>query len=160
MLGVTVTAQPLVVLGVGVAAVIALQAFLIRTRTGRCMQASAQNPAVARRLGIPVRRMILYTFIINAVLVAVAAVLVTPVYLDKFSNAETLGLAAFIPALVGGFNHVRGAIAGGLLLGVLDNLATAYVSATYRGAVLMLLLIGMILLRPHGLLGRPEQRTA
>ena len=159
VLGITVTAQSLVVLGVGVAAVAALQFFLAGTRTGRCMQAAAQNPATARILGIPVERMILYTFVINAVLVALAAVLVTPVYLAKFNNGETLGLAAFIAALVGGFNQVRGAILGGLLLGVLDNLAAAYVSATYRGAVPLVLLIGMILLRPQGLLGRAEERT-
>jgi len=159
VLGVALTAQSLIVLAVGVATVLILQGFLTRTRTGRCMQAAAQNPATARILGIPVERMILYTFIINAVLVSVAAVLVTPVYLAKFSNGETLGLAAFIAALVGGFNQMRGAIVGGLLLGVLDNLAAAYVSATYRGAVPLVLLIGMILLRPHGLLGRAEQRT-
>ena len=159
ILGVAVTAQSLLVLGVAVAAVAALQSFLAGTRTGRCMQAAAQNPAVARILGIPVQRMILYTFLINAGLVALAALLVTPVYLAKFSNGETLGLAAFIAALVGGFNQVRGAIAGGLLLGVLDNLAAAYVSATYRGAVPLLLLIAIILLRPQGLLGRAEERT-
>ena len=159
LLGITVTVQSLVVLGVGVAAVVALNGFLSGTRTGRGMQAAAQNPQVARILGIPVQRMILYTFVINALLVSIAAVLVTPVYLAKFSNGETLGLAAFIAALVGGFNQVRGAIAGGLLLGVLDNLAASYISATYRGAIPLLLLIAMILLRPQGLLGRVEERT-
>ena len=85
---------------------------------GRQMQATAQNPTVARILGIPVERMILLTFLINAVLVALASLLVTPIYLAKFSNGEELGLAAFIAAIVGGFNQVRGAIVGGLLLGV------------------------------------------
>ena len=95
---------------------------------GRQMQATAQNPTVARILGIPVERMILYTFLINAGLVALASLLITPIYLAKFSNGEMLGLVAFIAAIVGGFNQVRGAIAGGLLLGVVDNLAAAYVS--------------------------------
>ena len=96
------------------------------------MQATAQNPTVARLLGIPVERMILYTFLINAALVALASVLVTPIYLAKFSNGEWLGLYAFIAAIVGGFNQVRGAIVGGLLLGVVDNFAAAYLSAQYR----------------------------
>ena len=92
------------------------------------MQATAQNPTVARILGVPVERMILYTFLINAALAAMASLLVSPIYLAKFSNGETLGLIAFVAAIVGGFNQVRGAIAGGLLIGVLDNLAAAYVS--------------------------------
>ena len=98
------------------------------------MQATAQNPTVARILGIPVERMILYTFLINAGLVALASLLVTPIYLAKFSIGEMLGQAAFIAAIVGGFNQVRGAIAGGLLLGVVDNLAATYVSTQYRAA--------------------------
>jgi branched-chain amino acid transport system permease protein len=157
--GAAVSAQSLIVLAVAIAAVALLQLFLARTRTGRCMQATAQNPAVARILGIPVERMILYTFLINAALVTVASVLVTPIYLAKFSNGEYLGLAAFIAAIVGGFNQVRGAIVGGLLLGVLDNFAAAYLSAQYRAAVPMLILIVVILFRPQGLLGRVEERT-
>ena len=126
--------QSLVVLAVAIAAVAALQLFLTRTRTGRCMQATAQNPTVARILGIPVERMILYTFLINAALVTLASVLITPIYLAKFTNGEWLGLSAFIAAIVGGFNQVRGAIVGGLMLGVVDNFAAAYISAQYRGA--------------------------
>jgi branched-chain amino acid transport system permease protein len=60
---------------------------------------------------------------------------------------------------VGGFNQVRGAIAGGLLLGVIDNLSAAYVSAQYRGALPLFVLIAVILFRPQGLLGRAEERT-
>ena len=97
---------------------IGLQFLLERTRTGGQMQAAAQNPTVARILGVPVERMILYTFLINGALVALASLLISPIYLAKFSNGETLGLAAFIAAIVGGFNQIRGAIVGGLLLGV------------------------------------------
>jgi len=139
--------------------VLCLQWFLNGTRTGRAMQATAQNPTVARILGVPVERMILLTFVINAVMVALASLLITPVYLAKFSNGDTLGLAAFIAAIVGGFNQVRGAIAGGLLLGVTENLAATYVSAQYRGAFPLIVLIIVILIRPQGLLGRAEERT-
>ncbi len=85
---------------------------------------------------------------------AVASVLVSPIYLAKFTNGETLGLAAFVAAIVGGFNHVRGAVLGGLILGVLDNLAASYVSAQYRAAVPLIVLVVVILFRPQGLLGR------
>lgn len=157
--GVVVSLQDIAIILAAVVIVVVLQAFLSGTRTGRCMQATAQNPEVARILGVPVERMILYTFLINAALVALAALLITPVYLAKFSNGEVLGLAAFIAAIVGGFNQIRGAIAGGLLLGVLENLGAAYVSAEYRGAIPLILLIAVILFRPQGLLGRAQERT-
>jgi branched-chain amino acid transport system permease protein len=159
ILGRQVSVQSLGVLTLAIAAVIGLTALLNRTSIGHQMQATAQNPVVARIIGIPVERMILLTFLINAFLVALASILITPIYLAKFSSGEVLGQAAFIAAIVGGFNQVRGAIAGGLLIGVVDNLAAAYVSTQYRAAVPMILLIVIILLRPQGLLGRAEERT-
>ena len=157
--GAVVSTQSLAVLAVAVVTVVALQVLLNRTRLGRCMQATAQNPTLASILGIPVRRMVLYTFLINGVLVAVASILVTPIYLAKFTNGETLGMAAFLAAIIGGFNQVRGAILGGVILGILDNLSAAYISSQYRGAFPLLILIAVILLRPQGLLGRIEERT-
>jgi branched-chain amino acid transport system permease protein len=156
---VTVSVQDIATLAIAILAVTILQWFLTGTRTGRAMQATAQNPTVARILGVPVERMILLTFLINGAMVALASLLITPVYLAKFSNGDTLGLAAFIAAIVGGFNQVRGAIAGGLLLGVVENLAATYVSAQYRGALPLIILIIVILIRPQGLLGRAEERT-
>ena len=123
------------------------------------MQATAQNRSVAVIIGIDVERMILLTFVINAVLCAIASILISPIYLAKFTNGETLGMAAFIAAIIGGFNQVRGAILGGLILGVLDNLSAAYISSQYRGAFPLIILIAVILLRPQGLLGRLEERT-
>jgi branched-chain amino acid transport system permease protein len=159
LLGITVSLAQLGVLAVALVVILLLQWFLAGTRTGRQMQATAQNPTVARILGVPVERMILYTFLINAGLAAMASLLISPIYLAKFSNGETLGLIAFAAAIVGGFNQVRGAIAGGLLIGVLDNLAAAYVSTSYRQAVPLILLVLVILFRPQGLLGRREERA-
>ena len=157
--GAVISTQSLVVLAVAISAVIALHLLLHKTRLGRAMQATAQNPTLARILGIPVRRMVLYTFLINAVLVAIASILISPIYLAKFTNGETLGLAAFIAAIIGGFNQVRGAVLGGVILGILDNLSAAYISAQYRAAIPLLILIIVILVRPQGLLGRVEERT-
>jgi branched-chain amino acid transport system permease protein len=159
ILGAVVSTQSLIVLAVAIATVAVLHVLLNRTRLGRTMQATAQNPALALILGVPVRRMVLYTFLVNAVLVAIASILVSPIYLAKFTNGETLGMAAFVAAIIGGFNQVRGAIVGGVILGLLDNLSAAYISAQYRGAFPLLILIAVIMLRPHGLLGRPEERT-
>ena len=159
VLGAVVSTQSLAVLAVAIVAIGALHLLLNNTRVGRTMQATAQNRTLALILGVRVERMVLYTFLINAVLVAIASILVSPIYLAKFSNGETLGLAAFTAAIIGGFNQVRGAILGGVILGVLDNLSAAYLSSQYRGAFPLLILVAVILLRPQGLLGRVEERT-
>lgn len=157
--GAVISSQSLVVLGVAIATVVGLHLILNKTRLGRMMQATAQNPTLATILGVPVRRMVLYTFLANAVLVAIASILISPIYLAKFTNGETLGMAAFLAAIIGGFNQVRGAILGGIILGVLDNLSAAYLSSQYRAAFPLLILIVVILVRPQGLLGRVEERT-
>lgn len=163
-LGVKISVAQIGVFVVAMSAIVALQYFLASTRTGRQMQATAQNPTVARILGVPVERMILYTFLINAGLAAIASLLISPIYFAKFSNGEPLGLAAFVAAIVGGFNQVRGAIAGGLIVGVIDNLAAGYldrigIASSYRQAIPLLLLVLVILFRPQGLLGRKEERA-
>jgi len=159
VLGVAVSWQSLAVLVAALLAVTLLQLGLSRTRIGRQMQAAAQNPTVAQILGLPVERLILYAFLLNAALVALASALVSPIYLAKFSNGETLGQAAFIAAIVGGFNQVRGAVVGGLLLGVVENLGAAYISDAYRDAIPLFVLVVVILFRPNGLVGRAEERT-
>jgi branched-chain amino acid transport system permease protein len=156
--GAVVSIQDVANLIVSLAVVLGLTLFLNRTRTGRCMQATAQNPAVAEILGVDIRRMTLYTFLINAALAALASFLISPIYLAKFSNGETLGLVAFIAAIVGGFNQIRGALAGGLLIGVTDNLTATYVTTEYRAALPLVLLIAVILWRPQGLFGTDEGR--
>ena len=159
ILGAAVSLRDLMNLAISLGVVVLLTLFLNRTRTGRCMQATAQNPAGAEILGVDVKRMVLYTFLINAALAALASFLITPVYLAKFSNGETLGLIAFIAAIVGGFNQIRGALVGGLLIGVLDNLTATYVTAQYRAALPLILLIAIILVRPQGIMGTSEGRT-
>ena len=158
VLGRVISLQSLGVLALAIAVVVGLTLLLNRTSIGHQMQATAQNPTVACIIGVPVERMILLTFLINAFLVALASLLITPIYLAKFSSGEVLGQAAFIAAIVGGFNQVRGAIAGGLLIGVVDNLAAAYVSTSYRLAVPLVLLVVIILVKPEGLMGRKEER--
>jgi branched-chain amino acid transport system permease protein len=138
--------------------IVGLQAFLNRTVTGRAMQAVAQNHFAASVLGINVKRMILYTFLINAVLATVAALLVTPTYLAKFDMGDSIGLKAFYAAIIGGFNQTRGALLGGVLVGILENLTGAYLSPAYKEGVALMLFLLVIVVRPEGLLGKIEER--
>lgn len=156
--GVTLSASDIGTVAFALALVLGTQAFLARTVTGRAMQAVAQNTESASVLGINVPRMIFYTFAINALLAAAAALLVTPTYLAKFDMGEGLGTKAFFAAIIGGFNNSRGALLGGLIVGVCENLAAAYVSSAYKDAVALIIFMVVILFKPQGLLGRKEER--
>ena len=156
--GVTVTLADIGTLALSLLLVLGTQAFLARTVTGRAMQAVAQNTDSATVLGINVPRMILYTFAINALLATAAALLVTPTYLAKFDMGESLGNKAFFAAIIGGFNNSRGALLGGLIVGVAENLAAAYISPTYKDAVALVIFMLVILFKPQGLLGKKTER--
>jgi branched-chain amino acid transport system permease protein len=156
--GVTVTLADIGTLVLALALVIVTQTFLARTVTGRAMQAVAQNTESATVLGINVPRMVFYTFAINALLACAAALLVTPTYLAKFDMGESLGTKAFFAAIIGGFNNTRGALLGGLIVGVAENLAAAYISAAYKDAVALVIFMLVILFKPQGLLGKKVER--
>ena len=156
--GVTVTLADVGTLVLALLLVLGTQAFLAKTITGRAMQAVAQNTESAAVLGINVPRMIFYTFAINAILACAAAVLVTPTYLAKFDMGEGLGNKAFFAAIIGGFNNSRGALLGGLIVGVCENLAAAYISPAYKDAVALVIFMVVILFKPQGLLGKKEER--
>lgn len=156
--GVHVSASDLGSLIVTFIVVYGLQSFLQRTVTGRAMQAVAQNTESAQILGIRVNRMIFYTFAINAILATLAALLVAPIYLAKFDMGITLGLKAFLAAIIGGFSNSRGALLGGLIIGISENLAGAYVSSAYKDGVALVLFLLVILFKPNGLLGAPTER--
>ncbi|MCY1167464.1 MAG: branched-chain amino acid ABC transporter permease [Pseudomonadota bacterium] len=156
--GVTITLQDIGTFALALIIVMGTQAFLAKTVTGRAMQAVAQNTESASVLGINVPRMIFYTFAINAVLAVAAALLVTPTYLAKFDMGEGLGTKAFFAAIIGGFNNSRGALLGGLIVGVAENLASAYISPAYKDAVALIIFMVVILFKPQGLLGKKEER--
>ncbi|BDU57394.1 branched-chain amino acid ABC transporter permease [Limnohabitans sp. MORI2] len=156
--GVTISATDIGTFVFAMILVLATQAFLAKTVTGRAMQAVAQNTESASVLGINVPRMIFYTFAINAVLAAAAAILVTPTYLAKFDMGSSLGNKAFFAAIIGGFNNSRGALLGGVIVGVCENLAAAYISPAYKDAVALIIFMVVILFKPQGLLGKKVER--
>ncbi|WP_310614807.1 branched-chain amino acid ABC transporter permease [Limnohabitans sp.] len=156
--GVTISATDIGTFVFAIALVLVTQAFLAKTVTGRAMQAVAQNTESASVLGINVPRMIFYTFAINALLAAAAAVLVTSTYLAKFDMGASLGNKAFFAAIIGGFNNSRGALLGGVIVGVCENLAAAYISPAYKDAVALVIFMVVILFKPQGLLGKKVER--
>jgi branched-chain amino acid transport system permease protein len=139
------------------AAIGALHLFITCTRLGWAMQAVAQNRTLAAVLGIDVSRLITLTFVLNAALTATAAILIAPVYLVKYDIGIGLGLKAFYAAIIGGFNQVRGALLGGLLVGVVETFSAAYISSQFRDGFALLILIAVLLIKPEGLWGVKEE---
>lgn len=135
----------------------ALQLFITRTKLGWAMQAVAQNRTLASVLGINVSRLVTITFVLNAALTAIAAILIAPVYLVKYDIGVGLGLKAFYAAIIGGFNQIRGALLGGLLVGVVETLSAAYISSHFRDAFALVILIAVLLLKPEGIWGVKEE---
>ncbi len=133
--------------------------FVQRTRSGRAMQATAQDPDTARLMGIDVDRIIVIAFVLGASLAGIAGLAQgirygTINYFDGF----TAGLKAFTAAVLGGIGNINGAILGGLLVGLIETMATEYIPGQFGGNAwkdvwAFVVLIIVLVLRPQGLLG-------
>jgi branched-chain amino acid transport system permease protein len=132
-----------------------LAAFLGRTRTGRAIRATGMDRATARLMGIPVRHTYALTFGVGAALAGLAGAVVGAA--GTFSPADAGGftLRSFVVAVLGGLGNMWGALAGGLVLGVVEALGGQYLSGSLINAIAFAVLLAVLLLRPSGLLGRP-----
>lgn len=134
-----------------------LLAFFRLTLVGKAMRACAVSPEVARLLGIPVERMVAVAFAVSAALGAAGGVLITPTQYTAFTIALPYGIKGFVAAIIGGFGHAGGALAGGLILGLLESFSVAFVSSGYKDVIVFSLLIVILLVRPSGLFGSPVE---
>ena len=151
--GLRVTPDQLLVLGLTVVLVIALHLFLTRTTLGKAMRATSLNPQLASVTGIDVDRVIRATWIIGAVLAAVAGVFSGLTVQLRPQLGFDLLLPLFAAAILGGIGSVYGAVAGGLIVGLAESLSVPLVGAEYRAATAFVVLIAILLLRPTGLFG-------
>ena len=152
--GVRVTLLQLVILGVSLGLMLGLAYLVNSTRLGRGMRAVAENPHAARVLGVDVDRVTATTFALSSALGAVAGVLlafyVNSAQLGMGFNIELKGLAVII---VGGMGSLKGAMVGGIALGLAEVFAVQYVGSSWRDVVAFGLLFAVLLLRPQGLFG-------
>jgi branched-chain amino acid transport system permease protein len=133
-------------------AVVAVWWFLVRTRPGIAMRATAMDAEAARIVGISPRRMSLAVFVLAAALGAAGGVVLAPLQAPDPQIGVALGLKGFTAAVLGGLDNPAGAVAGGLALGVLEAVAAGYLPSGYQDAVAYALLILVLLGRPTGLL--------
>jgi branched-chain amino acid transport system permease protein len=132
----------------------AVHLFLSRTRAGRAVRATAENPVVAGLLGVNVDGTIMLTFLIASMLAGAAGVLVGLAYnaVHPFIGVQ-MGIKGLVVMLLGGLGNVPGAMLGGVLLGVLEVIGVAYLASSYRDAFAFGAVMLILLLRPEGLLG-------
>lgn len=134
----------------------ALWALLSFTRLGLAMRAVAQREDVARALGIPVRRAMLATWSVAAALGVAAALLFAPLSLLQPAMMLDPLAKGFVAAVLGGFNSLPGAVVGGYLLGITELLVGSYLSLEFKASFAFLVVIVVLVVRPHGILGRAE----
>lgn len=152
--GFTFTLKDLMVFVITVPIMVALTLFVKMTRLGKAMRATAQNPVAAQLMGINVDRVISVTFALGGALAGAAAVIYgfyinTVSYQMGFQN----GLYAFTAAVLGGIGNIPGAVLGGLVIGLARAFGSAYVGERWTSALVFVILIGILVFRPSGLLG-------
>jgi branched-chain amino acid transport system permease protein len=140
--------------------VLALFVALFRwTRVGWAMRATAQNKEAAVLVGVSVPRVFSLSWAMSATVAAAAGILVAPLIIIT-PDMGVIGIKGFIAAILGGYNSLPGAVLGGFLLGVLENLAGVYVSSAFKDVVTFGVLLAVLTLRPAGILGKPEVHRA
>lgn len=149
---VVILQQYLWVVGLTAFAVVALWFFLTRTLTGKAMRAAASNREAARMVAISPGQMSMLAFLLAALLGGVGGVVLAPLQAPSAGIGIALGLKGFTAAVLGGLNSPSGAIAGGLLIGVIESVAAGYLPSGYKDAIAFGILFLVLLVRPQGLL--------
>jgi branched-chain amino acid transport system permease protein len=169
LLGAEVTELQLLIMAVAAATMAGLWQLINRTRLGRAMRATAENPAIAGLMGVDVDRIIALTFVIGSALAALAGVLVSANYgIAHYHMGFILGLKAFTAAVLGGIGNLAGAMLGGVLLGLIEALGAGYIGdltggflgSNYQDVFAFFVLIVVLIFRPSGLMGEKVSERA
>ncbi len=152
--GVRISALVLVMISVALLLMWLLNTFVQRTTLGRCIRSVAEDREAAAIMGVNVRQVISLTFLLGSALGGAAGVLVGLYYTQiDFFMGYSAGLKAFTAAVLGGIGNLKGAMLGGLMLGVIESLAVTFINPAYRDVVAFAVLILVLVFRPTGLLG-------
>jgi branched-chain amino acid transport system permease protein len=148
----------ILLVGVTLALVVALEWFHSRTRMGRAFHAVAQDPQAASLMGINPKAMVRMSFVLAGALTGLSGVLMAPLYGVRFNIGLQLGVAGFVAAVIGGLGSTRGAIVGGYFIGFVEGLVGVFSTRadTYRPIIVFAVFVLVLTLRPTGLLGRPS----
>ena len=153
--GIQISQQQIYIIAVTLILMLALTYIVGRTRMGRAMRAVSVDEKAAELMGISVDRTISFTFLLGSVLAGAAGVLVG-VYYNSINPLMGMvpGLKAFIAAVFGGIGIIPGAMIGGFAIGIAETMVVAYGSSLYRDAIVYVILILILIIKPAGLLGK------
>ena len=160
--GATITSLQIVIIVIAGLMMAGLTLLIQRTRLGRAMRATSENPPIAQLMGVNINQIISATFVIGSALAAVAGLMVSANYsIAHYYMGFMLGLKAFTAAVLGGIGNLAGAMLGGLLLGVIEALGAGYIGdltggflgSHYQDIFAFFVLIGVLIFRPSGLIG-------
>ena len=159
--GLTITTLQILIIGISIGLMLALDFLIRKTRYGMAMRAISFDVRTVPLMGIPVNRIISATFLVGAGLGGAAGMLYGLAYPQISSGIGILiGWKAFIAAVIGGIGSVRGAVLGGFLLGLVEVMAVAFTDSSYRDLIAYSLLLLILVFKPYGLLGQaPNQKV-
>jgi len=151
LFGVRVTTQGFWIIGAAAAIIVCLWYLLMRTAAGKALRACAENPMAARLMGINVARATLASFVLAAFIGGLGGIVVGPITSLEFDTGRFFTVYGFIAVAIGGLGSFVGAVVGGLMLGVVEQLAAGYVSSMFADSLAFALLLVVLLWRPNGL---------
>ena len=151
ILGVRVSTQGFWIAGMAMIVILVLWYVLSRTMLGKQLRACAENPLAARLMGIDVARMTLLSFAMAAMIGAIGGIVVAPITSLQFDSGQFFTIFGFIAVAIGGMGSFIGAVVGGVVLGVAEQLAAGYVSSLFSDGLAVMLLLLILLWRPSGL---------
>lgn len=167
--GASITELQIIIMVVAAIAMLALSLLVSRTRLGRAMRATAENPQVAALMGVDANRIVVIAFLLGSALAALAGVLVSANYgIAHYQMGFLLGLKAFTAAVLGGIGNLGGAMLGGVLLGIIEALGAGYIGdltggllgSHYQDVFAFFVLITVLIFRPSGLMGEKVSERA
>ncbi|MGD0624437.1 MAG: branched-chain amino acid ABC transporter permease [Thermodesulfobacteriota bacterium] len=157
----TIVPLNMILLIVGVFVMVVFHLFMTRTRMGTAMRATAQNNKAASLMGVNTRRTISLTWALGSLIAGIGGILIGFIYNLSIEMGSLLGIKGFASAVIGGFGNIAGAMFGGILMGITENLGAFVVSFYYKDLIAFLILIVILLLKPTGLFirGRAFRRV-
>lgn len=154
--GATILPQHLWILAITVLIIIGNRLYFHHSISGKAMRACAYNRRAASLVGIDVRRMVLFSFIISSALGALAGIIIAPLTMTSYDVGIMLGLKGFCAAIIGGMSSGLGTVVGGVVLGVLESLGAGLLSSGYKDAISFVILLLILFIRPQGLFKKAD----
>ncbi len=155
--GAIIQRQILVILFFIILTMLFLYFFFNKTLLGKAMKACAFDQISAQLMGINISKMVMLSFLLSGLFAALAGILITPITFMEYDKGPILTIKAFTASILGGLGSIWGAIAGGFLLGIIENLFAGYVHSGLKDALSLILLLAMLLLKPAGLFQKEEE---